>query len=139
MTRDLEARRLTDDFWVRGQLSPAEVAAARDAGFAAIVCNRPDGEKPGQPTAEEIRAAAQDAGLAFVHNAIDPGAPTPEAVRRQGEAIREAGGKVLAYCGSGQRATVLWMLANPHGFDADERIARAAEAGYDLAALRPRL
>ncbi|MGN3974234.1 TIGR01244 family sulfur transferase [Tsuneonella sp. SYSU-LHT278] len=139
MSSEFDAKVLTEDLSVRGQMSPAEVSAAREAGFGTIICNRPDYEAPGQTTAGEIRAAAQAAGMTFVHNPIAPGNPTPDAIQRQGDAIREADGKVLAYCGSGQRATMLWMLANPHEFDADERIARANEAGYDLAALRPRL
>ncbi|MCT2557390.1 TIGR01244 family sulfur transferase [Tsuneonella sp. YG55] len=139
MSDDLPARRLTDDLWVRGQLAPDEVSAARDAGFSTIICNRPDGETPGQPPADAIRAAAEAAGIDFIENPIEPGAPTPDAIDRQGAAIRAAAGKSLAYCGSGQRATVLWMLANPHELDAEERIARAEAAGYQLGALRPRL
>ena len=53
--------------------------------------------------------------------------------------IGGADGKVLAYCGSGQRATLLWMLSNPDNLSADERIERAAAAGYDLAGLREQL
>lgn len=139
MTVVLPVKKLTDDLSVGGQITVEDVAAAKAAGFVAIVCNRPDREKPDQPAADEIRAAAKDAGMTFTHNPILPGELTPGAVRKQGDAIRAADGKVLAYCGSGQRATSLWMLANPHGLSADERIARAAGAGYDLAALRPKL
>ncbi len=139
MIATFDANPLTDNLSVRGQLSPGEIAAARDAGFTAIICNRPDGETPGQPRAADVRSAAEAAGLTFVDNPIAPGAPTEDAVRKQGEAIRAAAGNTLAYCGSGQRATILWMLANPSGLSADERISCAAAAGYDLGALRPKL
>ncbi len=139
MSDQLKANRLIEDLSVRGQLFPEEVEAARDAGFTTIICNRPDGESPGQPCADEVRSAAEAIGLTFIDNPIAPGAPPEDAVRKQGEAIQAAAGRALAYCGSGQRATILWMLANPHGLTAEERIARAAAAGYDLGALRPRL
>ncbi len=135
----MQANKLTDALSVRGQITTADVQHARDAGFSTIICNRPDGEAAGQATAADIEAAARDAGLAFHHNPVAPGGVTPQAVEKQGEIIGGAEGKVLAYCGSGQRATVLWMLSNPDGLSADERIERAADAGYDLAKLRPDL
>ena len=135
----MQANKLTDELSVRGQISPEDVPAAKDAGFTTIVCNRPDGEMDGQPAASEIEEAARNAGLDFHHNPIAPGNVTAEAVSRQGAVIGGAEGKVLAYCGSGQRATVLWMLSNPDSLSADERIERAATAGYDLASLRPQL
>lgn len=135
----MQANKLTDELSVRGQISPGDVQAAKEAGFTTIVCNRPDGETEGQPTAGEIEEAARDAGLGFHHNPVAPGAVTAEAVSKQGEVLGAAPGKVLAYCGSGQRATMLWMLSNPDNLSADERIERAAAAGYDLAGLRPQL
>ena len=135
----MEVNQLTDDLCVRGQITPQDIKAIKDAGFKTIICNRPDGEKPDQAPVAEVRAAAEAAGLEFHDNPIAPGAITPEAVRKQGEAIRNAEGKVLAYCGSGQRATALWMLANPHQLSAEERLQCAGKAGYDLGALRPHL
>ena len=135
----MQANKLTDMLSVRGQILPGDVQAAKDAGFTKIVCNRPDGEDFGQPAASEVEAEARKAGLEFHHNPVAPGGVTPDAVRRQGEVLSKADGKVLAYCGSGQRATVLWMLSNPDSLSADERIERAAAAGYDLAGLSPQL
>ena len=135
----MQANRLTEMLSVCGQISPGDVQAAKDAGFTKIICNRPDGEDSGQPAASEVEAAAREAGLEFYHNPVAPGSVTPDAVRTQGEIIGGADGKVLAYCGSGQRATVLWMLSNPDNLSADKRIERAAAAGYDLSGLRPQL
>lgn len=135
----MQANKLTDELSVRGQILADDIQAAKAAGYTTIICNRPDGEKPDQPSAEEIRAAAESAGLKFYHNPISPDGVTPEAVQKQGEAIGQADGKVLAYCGSGKRATVLWMLSNPHALSPEERIERAAAAGYDLGMLRPKL
>jgi sulfide:quinone oxidoreductase len=46
---------------------------------------------------------------------------------------------VLAYCRTGTRCITLDTLANPDELTPDERIERAAAAGYDLSALRPAL
>ena len=44
-------RRVTDDFSTAPQISVADVAKAAALGYSTIVCNRPDGEDPGQPSA----------------------------------------------------------------------------------------
>ncbi|EDL48346.1 TIGR01244 family sulfur transferase [Erythrobacter sp. SD-21] len=135
----MDSNQLTDHLCVRGQVTPEDVAAAKDAGFTRIVCNRPDGEAEGQPDAEDIREAAEACGLTFSYIPVSPGGITPEAVQQQAEALREADGKVLAYYGSGKRATVLWALCNPEGLSVDERLERAKRAGHDLSELRDRL
>ena len=58
--------RLTDAISVAPQIAPEDVARARDEGFATIVNNRPDGEAPGQPEGNAIRAAAEAAGLRYI-------------------------------------------------------------------------
>lgn len=135
----MQINKVSDRYCVAAQITPADVAAVKEAGFGTMICNRPDGEKPGQTPVAEIAAAAAAAGLAFHHNPINSGSPTPEAIGRQGELCRAAEAPVFAYCASGQRSTILWMLANPEGLGADDRIRCATAAGYDLAALRPRL
>ncbi|RAG29806.1 class V aminotransferase, partial [Burkholderia multivorans] len=42
---------------------PADLRAIRDAGYRAVICNRPDGEDADQPAFEEIAAAARELGL----------------------------------------------------------------------------
>ena len=135
----MDSNQLTENLCVRGQVAPEDVAAAKEAGFTRIVCNRPDGEAEGQPDAEAIRAAARACGIDFAYNPVSLGAITPEAVQQQADALCEADGKVLAYCGSGKRATILWALSNPDGLSVEERLERASRAGYDLSELRDRL
>ena len=132
----MQANRLTEKHSVSGQIEPSDVGAIKAAGFTAIICNRPDGEAPGQPT---IAAAAEAAGIAFHANPMVGGTLPGEIVEKQGEILRGADAPVLAYCASGRRSTALWMLSNPDQLDADERLRRAEEAGYDLEMLRPQL
>jgi uncharacterized protein (TIGR01244 family) len=42
---------------------------------------------------------------------------------------------VFAFCRSGTRSTTLWALSQAGTMDADEIIAEAADAGYDMSHL----
>lgn len=123
---------------VAPQISPADIPAIKAAGFVAIVNNRPDGEENGQPTGAAIRAAAEDAGLAYTAIPVTQAGFSYPQVAAMTEALGSANGAVLAYCRSGTRSCNLWALAAAGlGEDADEVTAKAAAAGYDLTALRP--
>ena len=127
---------LAPDIAVAAQIGVDDVAHARDAGFAAIVCNRPDGEDAGQVDAAVIAAAATAAGLRFAHIPVDARGIDDGLVAAMA-AVIGAGGKVLAYCRSGTRSTNLWALASAsRGGDADVIIAAAARGGYDVAPMR---
>ena len=54
----MDIRPLTDDFAVAPQIDPSELPQIKAAGYASILCNRPDGEEPGQPDFATIEAAA---------------------------------------------------------------------------------
>lgn len=135
----MEYKKISDRCSVSGQVAPEDMAAIRAAGFTTIVCNRPDGEGPGQPSSDAVRAAAEAAGLAYHYNPVSPGALTAEHVAEQARVIAGSAGPVLAHCASGKRATMLWALANPEAMDADERMDRAGKAGHDLSDIRHRL
>ena len=135
----MEPRQLTPKLSVSPQIAPEEVQAIADAGFSTIICNRPDSEVPPHLQAAELQRAAEAAGLEFVLNPVVHTAMTEEIVARQHDTIAAAPGPVLAYCQSGTRCTVLWMLGAATATPSDELISTAAEAGYDLAALKGRL
>ena len=134
-----EFRRVTERLSVSPQLAPGDMAAAAAQGFVRVVCNRPDAEGPGQPTGAEMKAAAQAAGLDFVHSPFAgmPDAATADAVFA---AVSGAPGPVLAYCRSGTRSVTAWALGSLRAGDHDREslVALAAGAGYDLSAVLPR-
>lgn len=135
----MEIRKVDDSFAVAPQLQPDELAALAAEGFTAVICNRPDGEEPGQPALDEMRRAAQDAGLAFHHIPVAGGLFPPAAVTAFAAIRRGTQGKVLGYCRTGTRSITLDALANIGGLSTEERIARAQAAGYDLTALAERM
>lgn len=107
----MELYKLTDAFSVAPQIQPADVEALKQSGFVAVVCNRPDGEDVGQPTATEIAAECQQHGIAFHHLPISDGI-TAGMIEQFRTIIAESEGPVLAYCRSGQRCSVLWQYSS---------------------------
>ncbi|WP_395671946.1 TIGR01244 family sulfur transferase [Phenylobacterium sp.] len=130
-------RRVTDELSVAPQIRVEDVAEAARQGFRTLVNNRPDGEEPGQPTSAQMQAAAEAAGLAYVHIPV-VGGPTPQQVEASQRLFAEADGPVLAFCRSGTRSIVTWTLAQAASgaYSRDELVAMGRAAGYDLSSLR---
>ena len=135
----MQLRKIDDSISVSPQITPEDLAAIEAAGFVAVVNNRPDDEQEGQPAGDAIRAAAQDAGLAYTAIPVGSGFSHAQ-VQAMVDVLEGAKGPVLAFCRSGTRSCNLWALARARmGDSPDELIAMGAGAGYDLAGLRPLL
>lgn len=127
-------RRLDETILVSGQIAPEDVPAAKAEGVRTIVNNRPDGEQPGQPAGAAIEAAAQAAGLGYVHIPVDASGLSRGHVDAMAAALEQ--GPVLAFCRSGTRSTNLWAAARALAGDDPAGIAaKAANAGYDVSGL----
>ena len=131
-------RKLTETVYASPQISLADVAEAAASGFALVINNRPEDEEPGQTTGSAIEAAARAAGMGYVAIPVTHAGFSETQVAAMGVALAQAqGGKVLAYCRSGTRSTLLWSLAEAaRGESPDELAACAAGAGYDLSPVR---
>jgi uncharacterized protein (TIGR01244 family) len=128
-------RRLDETTFVfTRQLAVDDIDEAAASGIRLIVNNRPDGEEPGQPSSAEIEAAARAAGLDYRHIPV-AASFTPQQIEAMAQALEQ--GPVLAFCRSGTRSTFLWALARAaRGAPAEESVAAAAAAGYDLRQIR---
>ena len=126
-------RQLDERTLVSGQIQPSDLPALKQQGVTMIVNNRPDGEDAGQPTSDELEAAAGAAGIAYCHVPIWRG-PGPAEVERMREAMAECGeGKMLLFCRSGTRSTFAWAVAQAEDGKPREEIEKAAmQAGYDI-------
>ena len=131
-------RKLTDRILVSPQITLDQVAQAKADGVTIIVNNRPDDEEPGQVNGAEIEAAARAAGIAYVAVPVGHGGFAPWQLDGMAGALDQAGaGKILAYCRSGTRSTLLWTLTRArHGHDPEALSEKAAAAGYDLSPIR---
>lgn len=131
-------RQITDSFFVSPQITVEDVAEAKALGAVMVINNRPEGEEASQTPAADIEAAARAAGLNYAAVPVTHAGFSPWQLDGMAEALTRAeGGKVLAYCRSGTRSTLLWALTEARaGGDPDALTAKAAGAGYDLSPIR---
>ena len=115
--------------------------AAAAAGVQTIICNRPDGEEPGQPSFEQIRHWAAEAGIRHViHQPMLMPQIDAAAAAQFAQHLADHPAPALAYCRSGTRSSFLWAMGQAaQGADPRQLVQTAAAAGIDLTAALPRL
>ncbi|WP_339694589.1 TIGR01244 family sulfur transferase [uncultured Parasphingorhabdus sp.] len=129
-------RKINDNISVAPQISLEDVAAAKAEGVTLIINNRPDGEDPSAPQSADIEAAAREAGMKYIAIPITHSGFSGPQVDAMIAALAD-GDKILAYCRSGTRSTLLWALAQAkQGVEADEISRLAGNAGYDITPVR---
>jgi uncharacterized protein (TIGR01244 family) len=132
-----EFRPVSDRFLASPQIGVDDIAEACALGVTLVINNRPEGEAPDQTPGADIAEAARAAGLDYRAIPVDHTGLSPAQVDQMAGALAAAEGKVLAYCRSGTRSTLLWALACASRGENTEAIARAAAAaGYDVGPVR---
>ncbi|MFT3857052.1 MAG: TIGR01244 family sulfur transferase [Aquabacterium sp.] len=112
MSQSVPLQPIAPDVYAGPQLTPEAMAVAAEAGFKAVMNNRPDMEGgPDQPSSAAIEAAAQAAGLAYVHLPVQGGYQSPEEIARCAELLKTLPRPLLMFCRSGARSTRLYMQA----------------------------
>lgn len=131
-----DVRRVTETFAVAPQLEAADMPGLKTAGFRHVINNRPDEEAPLGAKGADMKRAAEIAGLTYVHVPF-VGPPTPDAI----QAAANASGPAIAYCRSGTRSVTAWAMsqAKKGAMSVDAIVQAAADAGYNLAALKDAL
>ena len=123
--------KLTESLSVAAQITPQDIGGLAAEGFTTVVCNRPDGESPGQAGMDEMEAACHEAEVLFIRYPVSvmnfPGAD----LEGLGALFDDPNQKVLAYCRSGTRCANLWILSRDEEGRADA-IAVARGIGFDL-------
>ena len=131
-------RPLNDTVIASPQINFSDLDEAKALGVTLVVCNRPDGEEDGQPTHDSIGSAADERGMRFTAIPITHSGFSEAQIEAMADALDSADGKVLAYCRSGTRSTLLWSLVQARqGRDPEAIAAEAAAAGYDITPIRP--
>lgn len=129
-----DIRPVTPLFAVSPQIRLEDLPEIAQQGFKVLICNRPDGESPDQPTTAQVQAAAGSAGLEF-HAIPIRGVASLEQVSEMQSVIANAKGPVLAYCRSGTRSITAWALGVAPTMGGEAVVEAAAAAGYDLSPL----
>ncbi len=131
-------RRLSDHVLASPQITLADLAEAKALGVGLVINNRPEGESDDQVPGPQIEAAARELGLDYVAIPVTHAGFSGPQVEAMAAALQGTDAKILAYCRSGTRSTLLWALAEASkGADLDELTTQAAPAGYDVSPVRP--
>lgn len=129
----MELKTISTGLTVSPQITPSDVAVLKQQGFRSIICNRPDGEGPDQPTFQEVSDAAKAAGLEACYIPIVSGKVRDEDAEAFGAALAELPGPTLGYCRTGTRSATLWSLSQAKTLSLPEILAATKAAGYDMA------
>ena len=125
---------IDDRVAISGQLQPEDMKEIAAAGYVAVVNNRPDGEAAfGQPRTADLKKAAQAAGLVFLDLPFSGPRASPDQVRAFADLLAERPGRVVAYCKSGMRSSLLWgAAAIAGGRSLEDVLGAALRAGQNL-------
>ena len=135
----MEIKELEDRLYVAGQIELADIERIKAEGFLTIVNNRPDGEANGQPQNAHLAEAAKKAGLEFHFIPVGREGIDEQMIEQTRAALKKDNGKIICFCRSGMRSTILWALAMNVKLDKDELIEKASLAGYDISNIADRL
>lgn len=106
---------LDEKVTVSAQVQPGDMAGLAAEGYRAVICNRPDGEEPGQPNWDEVKAAAEAQGMSTYFIPMTSRDCDLEDAEAFAQAMAETDGKVFAYCRSGARCQSIWAAAKTLG------------------------
>jgi len=130
---------LFDNIYVAGQINSSDFANIAESGIKVIINNRPDNEEPGQLSAQQAQALAQEHGMQYHYLPMANGQPMPETLVADFKAILDSTNEpILTHCRSGMRSSFIWALGQiPEGkVSVDEAIQAAQNADIPLANAR---
>jgi uncharacterized protein (TIGR01244 family) len=91
------------------QISPHDIPEIIKLGYKTIINNRPDNEGGiAQPSSDVIKAAAEKAGLHYIHIPVTPNNITPSHVETCASFVDGAPTPILGFCKTGMRASSLY-------------------------------
>ena len=135
----MEIRQITPRYAVSPQTTVEDVQAIAEAGFAKVICNRPNVEVPSDMQSDAIGDAVRAAGMEYEVLELTHQTMTAENVALQRDLAESCAGPVLAYCASGTRCSVVWALGQCDRMSTDDILDATSKAGYALEGLRPAL
>jgi len=135
----MDIKALTPHLSVSPQILASELQAVADAGFKALICNRPDGEGADQPSFDEIAQAAAALGLQASYLPAETGKVRDEDGKAFGALLHQLPGPVLAYCRTGMRSTTMWALSQSGITPLPQILEAGRKAGFEMQSLVQRI
>ncbi len=132
----MEPIKLSEQYYVLPQITESEIVGYIAQGFDVIVNNRPDNESEGQPLSKDLANKAKELGIRYVYNPVDLSKLSQQQLDQQQDAVSSSE-KVLAFCRTGTRSSVLWVLNNQTEYAFDELVSSVNSKGFDLSRCLP--
>ncbi len=104
----MNIREIDQHFSIAEQVYLADLGTLAELGYTDVVCNRPDGEDPGQPSFAELEMEAASHGLKLHFLAIDGPNIDPGHIHGLRQVLDEASGKTVGFCRTGNRSLLLY-------------------------------
>jgi len=135
----LDVKKLSETFWVSPQIEITDVEKLAQLGVKTIINNRPEGESDDQPHGWDIGEAAKKNGMEYFYLPVTGSLLPKGQIERFQKIIMTAPVPVLGFCRSGTRSVRIWAMSKAKAKPARELIKIAANIGYDISALEPKL
>ncbi|HIL28826.1 MAG: TIGR01244 family protein [Micavibrio sp. TMED27] len=136
----MQINKVTNYVSVSPQIQLEDVKTLAELGFKSIICNRPDGEDPGQPNFVEIKAEAKKYNIDVVYLPVVSRKITDEDAEKFKVKLRELPAPLLAYCRTGTRSITLWSLGQASKHRKPSEILKMTKAaGYDMSSVVRRI
>lgn len=105
----LKVIKLTENYYVSPQIFPEDLPTIKEMGFDSIINNRPEAESDDQPKGEDLKVLIEMEGLSYHQNPIVLSNLTRSEMEMQAQCLNKSQ-KTLAFCRTGTRSSVLWVL-----------------------------
>lgn len=132
-------RQLTTQLSVADQLEIHDLDAVQEAGFASVVCNRPDEEGEPHATADEMAKRAAELGVEFRYLPVNGANITETDVDEHAALLAELPKPILTYCRSGARCAKLWALSESGKQDVNTIVETVDKTGLTVVDIAHRL
>ncbi|MDC0379748.1 TIGR01244 family sulfur transferase [Litorivicinus sp.] len=132
-------RELTPELAVADQLTLDDLEAVKEAGFKAVVCNRPDEEGEPHAEADAMAQKANALGLEFRYLPVNGANITETDVTQHAAILAELPTPTLTYCRSGARCAKLWALSEAGKQDVNTLVETVDRAGLSVVDIAHRL
>ena len=132
-------RQLTTELSVADQLTMDDLEAVKEAGFKAVICNRPDEEGEPHADADSMAQKANALGLEFRYLPVNGANITDTDVTQHAALLSEVPEPVLTYCRSGARCAKLWALTEAGKQDVNTLAETVDKAGLSVVDIAHRL
>jgi len=127
----MELIKLDEGYFVTSQITIDTLDPLKKEGFDIIINNRPDNEEEAQPLSLELSVAAKKLGLTYVYNPVNLSSLSEKEIKQQNNALKSAK-KVLAFCRTGTRSSVLWVLNSQDTKGISPLLAELKQKGFDI-------